>query len=174
MKVRLRRVKVRLRRVQVEPRRMQGEPCRVQVEPRRVQVGLRRMQGEPRQVQGEPGRVKALSRGVLGVLLALVLAGCGSSFPPLPPTGPHLPDEVAVVVPYPPPPARAEIIPKSEQPGAVWIDGEWQWKSRRWAWLPGRWELPRRGAYFAPATTVRRADGTLVWFAGVWQSPVKK
>ncbi len=116
----------------------------------------------------------AAARGApLGLLFAL-LVGCGSSLP-LPPTGPHLPDEPAVVVPYPPPPARVEIIAPPQGPNqVVWVDGEWQWKSRRWAWLPGRWEPARQGGYYAPATTVRRADGSLVWFAGVWHVPGKK
>ncbi|WP_437905787.1 YXWGXW repeat-containing protein [Sorangium sp. So ce327] len=119
--------------------------------------------------------MNAALRRALGIPLAslLVLAGCGGSLP-LPPTGPHLPSETMVVVPYPPPPARVEIISPSERPGDVWIDGEWQWRSRRWAWQQGRWEPVPPGAYFAPATTVRRADGSLVWFAGVWHLPGKK
>ncbi|AUX27328.1 hypothetical protein SOCEGT47_079150 [Sorangium cellulosum] len=119
--------------------------------------------------------MKALLHGALGGSLALaLLGGCGSSLP-LPPTGPHLPSDPAIVVPYPPPPARVEIVEVPEEPGGlVWIDGEWQWRSRRWAWLPGRWEPVPLGAYFAPATTVRRADGSLVWFAGAWHVPAKK
>ncbi|WP_437287758.1 YXWGXW repeat-containing protein [Sorangium sp. So ce406] len=116
--------------------------------------------------------MNALLRRAPGLAL-LLLVGCGSSLP-VPPTGPHLPSEPAVVVPYPPPPARVEIISPPEKPGLVWIDGEWQWRSRRWAWQPGRWEPVPPGAYFAPNATVRRADGSLVWFAGVWHVPGKK
>ena len=92
----------------------------------------------------------------------------------MPPSGPHTADEPAIAVPYPPPPARVEIVPPGGADKAVWIDGEWQWRSRRWVWLPGRWEVPYPGAYYAPATTVRRADGALVWFAGAWHVPDKK
>jgi len=107
--------------------------------------------------------------------LALALPACGHSIP-TPPTGPHSADDPALVVPYPPPPARVEIspVPPAELKGAVWVDGEWQWRGRRWVWLPGRWEVPYPGAYFAPAIAVRRADGDLVWFAGVWHFPEAK
>ena len=105
----------------------------------------------------------------------ILLAGCGASLP-VPRTGPHSPDEPALVVPYPPPPAQVEVIqpPPEGLEKAVWIDGEWQWRSRRWVWLPGRWEVPYPDAYYAPAATVRRADGDLVSFAGVWHFPAKK
>jgi hypothetical protein len=107
--------------------------------------------------------------------LALALSACGGALP-VPPTGPHGPDDLAVIVPYPPPPARVEILQPSppELKNPVWIDGEWQWRGRRWDWLPGRWEEPYPGAYYAPATTVRRADGALVWFAGVWHFPPER
>jgi hypothetical protein len=110
---------------------------------------------------------------LLGALVACLAAGCGSSLP-LPRTGPHLAEDVAVVVPYPPPPARPEVVPPPPADTMVWLDGEWQWRSRRWAWLPGRWEPAYPDAYYAPATTVRRADGALVWFAGAWHQPAKK
>lgn len=104
--------------------------------------------------------------------LLAALAGCGSSLP-VPRTGPHLPDEPMLVVPFPQPPARVEIVPPPPPAleNAVWLDGEWQWRGRRWVWLPGRWEVPYPGAYFAPATTIRRADGELVFFAGTWHFP---
>ena len=115
----------------------------------------------------------ALPPLLLGALLASALGGCSSELP-LPRTGPHLPEDIAVVVPYPPPPARPEVIPPKTADNLVWVDGEWQWRSRRWVWLPGRWEPAYPDAYYAPATTVRRADGTLVWFTGVWHQTGKK
>lgn len=113
--------------------------------------------------------------GVLGLLALAALGACGSPLP-VPLTGPHTPEDVAVVVPYPPPPARVEIVapPPEGLEGAVWIDGEWQWRGRRWTWLAGRWEVPYPGAYYALPTTVRRADGALVWFPGVWHFREKK
>jgi hypothetical protein len=106
--------------------------------------------------------------------IAFVLPACGSSVP-VPKTGPHTHEE-PVIVPYPPPPARVEVIP-SPPPNLkdpVWIDGEWQWRSRRWVWQPGRWELPSPDGYYAPPTTVRLADGTLVYYAGDWKAPRKE
>jgi hypothetical protein len=63
------------------------------------------------------------------------------------------------------------VPPPEDLDNPVWVDGEWQWRGRRWVWLAGRWEVPFQGAYYARATTVRRADGALVWFAGVWHFP---
>lgn len=108
----------------------------------------------------------ALTAAALGVLL---MVGCGEPFP-VPRTGPHLRGD-PVVVPYPPPPAKVEVIddPPPELAGrVVWVDGSWLWTSRRWAWQPGGWQEPIPGAYYARPTTVRRGDGTLVWFAGTW------
>lgn len=113
-----------------------------------------------------------LARGALAGALALGAAGpgCGDSLP-VPRTGPHVSGE-PVVVPYPPPPAKVEIVedppPQLAQVG-VWVDGSWLWTSRRWEWQAGRWQEPIEGAYYARPTTVRRGDGTLVWFPGAWQ-----
>lgn len=116
------------------------------------------------------GLMKALVRIALGLLL--VSPACGGGLP-TPRTGPHSPDDPAVIVPYPPPPAHVEVVPPPPEglEDPVWVDGEWQWRSRRWVWLAGRWEEPYPGAYFAPATTVRRGDGEIVWFGGVWHFP---
>ena len=107
---------------------------------------------------------------ILGIV-ALSLGACKQSTPE-PKLGPHRGDEVPIEVPYPPPPARVEIIPKppGDLKGPVWIDGEWQWRSRRWVWQAGRWEVPLSGGYYAPAATVRLSDGTLVFFKGTWKT----
>jgi len=122
-----------------------------------------------------PALCALFARLVPALLALLVLGACGGGLPG-PPTTPHTADDPAVVVPFPPPPARVEIIPP--QPAtleaAVWLDGEWQWRGSRWVWLPGRWEVPYPGARFAPATVVRRADGALVWFSGVWHFPPER
>jgi hypothetical protein len=106
--------------------------------------------------------------------IAALLSACGASVP-VPKTGPHT-NEEPVLVPYPPPPARVEVIP-SPPPNLkdpVWIDGEWQWKGRRWVWQPGQWELPYADGYYALPTTVRLADGTLVYYPGDWKAPRKE
>jgi hypothetical protein len=86
---------------------------------------------------------------------------------PVPPTGPHVGDE-PVEVPYPPPPARAEVLPPEPRDDALWIDGYWSWTGSDYAWVPGSWQPPRAGYYYAPATTVRRRNGGLLYFEGHW------
>lgn len=107
----------------------------------------------------------------LVVILASSLTACGGSALPTPTIGPHEGDELTVV-PYPPPPARVEIVPeRPRDQRAVWIDGEWTFQAHRWSWQSGRWELPPPSAHYAPGATVRLSDGTLVWFAGTWHTP---
>ena len=79
-------------------------------------------------------------------------------------------------MPYPPPPARVEAIPSppKDMKDPVWVDGEWQWRGRRWVWQPGQWELPYRDGYYAPPATVRLSDGSLVYYAGDWKAASKK
>lgn len=98
----------------------------------------------------------------------VVALACGQ--PKLPaPKYTQQPTAALSEVPYPPPPARAESVPKQPQGGTVWIDGEWLWQTRRWSWKPGRWVSPPAGARFAPWTTVRDRTGTLYMAAGAWR-----
>ncbi|WP_394822018.1 YXWGXW repeat-containing protein [Pendulispora albinea] len=101
-------------------------------------------------------------------LLGLWLFACGSSSLPTPS---YVRQETSALaeVPYPPPPAHAEGIPKQPRPDAVWIDGEWVWDGRRWAWKQGRWVVASPGTKFSPWTSVRGADGTLYFAPGVWK-----
>lgn len=105
-----------------------------------------------------------------GVLIATLVAfalACGSRA--VPPAYTAQPTSALVMVPYPPPPARAEIVPKRPNDAAVWVDGEWVWQTRRWAWRRGRWVVPPAGARFAPWTTVRDGEGNLYVASGVWR-----
>lgn len=115
---------------------------------------------------------RAVMRGAalfLGVTTATMVAlACGSKVDVPQYTG--QPTEALAPVPYPPPPARAENIPDSPSKGAVWIDGEWVWQTRRYAWRKGRWIMPPSGAKFAPWTTVRDKTGNLYIASGVWRS----
>lgn len=114
---------------------------------------------------------RGLWAGAVALALALgaTLSGCGSELP-APVLGPHT-GEQAITVPFPPPPGKVEIVPPRPRipKNAVWIDGEWQWKSQHWVWSPGRWQLPPAGGYWAPPKTERQSDGTLTHFAGVWK-----
>ena len=105
--------------------------------------------------------------GVAACLVVIAALACGGPNLPAPDYTSH-PTSALVEVPYPPPPARAEAIPKRPKTRAVWIDGEWTWQ-RRWAWKPGRWLAPPAGARFAPWTTVRDRTGTLYFSGGAWR-----
>jgi len=108
---------------------------------------------------------------LLGMVLSLVaLVACGSSLP-APRTGPHADDETPMVVPYPPPPGEVEVIPPRPPTlkHPVWVDGEQQWNGRRWAWKEGGWRDEAPDEYFAPSTTKRASDGTLLHNPGVWK-----
>jgi len=107
-------------------------------------------------------------RVVALVLGATLLAMACAPRIPVPPTGPHQ-DDTPVLVPYPPPPARVEAVPPQPAPDAVWIDGHWQWTAGGYAWQGGRWDQPRPGAHYAPATMVRRRNGELFYYVGSWQ-----
>jgi len=115
-----------------------------------------------------------MPRAALAIVGVLALTACDQSIP-TPRLGPHS-NEEPVTVPYPPPPAKVEVIPSPPQElkNPVWIDGEWQWKGRRWVWQAGQWELPAAGGYYAPPTTLRLADGTLLYYPGTWKEPAKK
>lgn len=103
----------------------------------------------------------------LAIGAALASGACASRIP-VPPTGPHQHD-TPVLVPYPPPPARVEVIPDPPEPEALWIDGHWVWTAGGYAWQPGHWDKPRPGAHYAPATMVRRRNGELLYYVGAWQ-----
>jgi hypothetical protein len=96
----------------------------------------------------------------------LVAVACGSTLP-TPPLGDHIGD-TSVVVPFPPPPMRVDVVadPPAGMKHPVWIDGEWTWHATRWVWQAGEWiDLEPRQVYARP-TIVRLSDGNLHWFAG--------
>ena len=110
-------------------------------------------------------------------VLALAFAGCGLRQLPRP-RWVSQPTSALVEVPYPPPAARVEFVPKQPSDRAVWIDGEWTWNGRRWGWRAGRWVIPptdprttplHLAAAFSPWVTVRSGDGTLYVAEGTWR-----
>lgn len=108
-----------------------------------------------------------------GVVLVVALGAvavfaCGAPKLPAPPYVSQ-PTSALAEVPYPPPPARIEAVPRRPKSNAVWIDGEWIWQTRRWAWKPGRWIVPPTGARFAAWTTVRGRTGALYFASGRWR-----
>lgn len=104
-----------------------------------------------------------------GVMLATFVGiACGSKA--VSPAYAEQPTSALVLVPFPPPPARAEVVPKQPNDNAVWLDGEWVWQTRRWAWRKGRWVVPPSGARYAPWTAVRDGVGNLYVASGVWRN----
>jgi hypothetical protein len=118
-------------------------------------------------------RWRSARRWQRGVVFSagLLAMACGSRLP-APPTGPHPAGSTTYLdIPFPPPPARVEIIPAPpREEGAVWVDGEWAWQGKRWGWLPGGWMVPPRGAYFAPWLVYRLDNGRLLFAAGTWHA----
>ncbi|MEZ4293696.1 MAG: hypothetical protein R3B70_01880 [Polyangiaceae bacterium] len=95
-------------------------------------------------------------------------AACGPSVP-VPELATHDGDE-PILVPYPPPVPRVELIPPrpAQPPKTVWIDGQWIWRARVWEWQPGRWEPLYPGATYAPPAIVYLLDRRIAWYAGKW------
>jgi hypothetical protein len=72
-------------------------------------------------------------------------------------------------VPYPPPAALSELVPKAPpDPGAVFIDGGWAWRGRYYVWQRGGWVVPRPGLGFAPWTVRYLPDGRTLFANGHW------
>lgn len=77
------------------------------------------------------------------------------------PTSSHPPGD-AIVVPYPPPPAKVEELPPMPSSDCIWTDGYWEF-SDRWEWQPGEWVVPPPRCQLAPVE-LRRQAGQL-WHA---------
>jgi hypothetical protein len=93
--------------------------------------------------------------------LAATSLGCTPALPTLARGEPDL--SRYVIVPYPPPPARVEIV--HEPPRALaspcWIDGSWIRGSRDWEWTNGRWVACDAGSEYVPSALVRAPSGEL-------------
>jgi hypothetical protein len=112
---------------------------------------------------------EAAVRRLIGFIFLALSWACTGALPAPPQVA--QPAKAFVEVPYPAPPARPEQIPDKPQADAVWIDGEWAWRRRRWGWIYGRWLLPpAEGARFAAAAQKRDRRGTLRWAPGTWYS----
>src|SRR5260221_10881633 len=107
------------------------------------------------------------SRGSAAAIAVALLASCSTWI--VEPEYAENPPTVVIEVPFPPPPARVEFVPKRPARGSVWLDGEWEWTGKRWAWKYGRWVMPPARARYSRWITVRRADGTLLLSPGSWR-----
>jgi hypothetical protein len=101
------------------------------------------------------------------VLLAIFTFGCRSTLPQPRQTAP--PAEAFVEVPYPPPPALSEFVPKApDRPGVVYVDGGWTWRGKYYVWQRGGWVSPKPGLRVTPWTVRYANDGRALFAARRW------
>ena len=99
------------------------------------------------------------------VTLSLALVACGASLQQ--PARAPQPPNAFVIVPYPPPAARVETLPRPPNPAAVWVDGQWSWGGAGWSWTPGAWVEPPPGGRFA--AWALELDGQLRFAPASWR-----
>jgi hypothetical protein len=102
------------------------------------------------------------------VTASALASSCSGTLPQPVRTSP--PAEAYVRVPYPPPPARVETVPKRPDKPSVWIDGQWTWDGLEYRWVSGGWvALPASGVRFSPWDVRIRADGSFEFAAAAWR-----
>ncbi len=94
--------------------------------------------------------------------LALALASIGSAVAPLTASA----EEIVVVAPSAPPPARYEVVP-GPRVGYVWDHGHWGWEHGRYVWVRGHWEAERVGLHWVAGHWAPRGPNW-VWVRGHW------
>ncbi len=75
-------------------------------------------------------------------------------------------------VPYPPPPAKVEVIPLRRRDECLWRDGFWVFKGASWRWTPGAWVIPPLDCTYARSETRWEKNGgttKLLFFPPEWQ-----
>lgn len=115
-------------------------------------------------------RVAALLCGPLA-LYALGSIACRGAKIPGPETGDHSGPNEGMCVPYPPPAAKVEELPPQPNGDSVWVDGEWEWQTRRYTWKPGGWIVPPPRSFYARSKLERMPNGALAFFPGHWHAP---
>ena len=106
-------------------------------------------------------------RALFASAAVLCSVACGGSLPRPVQSAP--PDDAFVEVPYPPPPALSELIPRQpREPGAVFLDGGWAWRGSYYVWQRGGWVVPPAGARATPWTLRYAADGRAFFAEGGW------
>ncbi len=77
-------------------------------------------------------------RGVIGVVLIGVLAGCATPRP-------ARSERIERPITDAPPAEFQEQPPEPPSPDAYWISGHWRWEGPGYVWYTGHWERPRVG-----------------------------
>ena len=101
----------------------------------------------------------------LAVCAASVVA-CSSALPM--PRQARQPRSQYFPVPYPPPAAFAETVPRRPDREALWIDGHWAWRGGRFVWQRGGWVRVPPGARYAQWRSRYSSDGTLLFAEEAW------
>lgn len=118
----------------------------------------------------ERSRPRRLVAAALCAALSLaLLPACTGWRVPKPPLG-KVPEDAMIEVPYPPPPARIEVVPEKKSDDDVWIDGQWDWDGKDWQWADGTWMAPPPNAFFTPWKAERRSDGRLYFAPAAWRT----
>lgn len=114
--------------------------------------------------------VRPFSRALASAVsfgLPLLPIGCATSLP-----GPRLTrhtQDSYVDVPYTPPAALAETVPEIARPaGAVWVDGDWNFRGKSYVWRRGGWFLPRDGVTYARSEVIYLDDGRVQYAPATW------
>lgn len=79
--------------------------------------------------------------------------GCSSALA-RPTLGEHPSSETRIIVASKPEPVQVDQVGARPSSTAVWIDGQWEWRTRRWVWVAGNWQEPVADSYYAPAQLV--------------------
>jgi len=81
--------------------------------------------------------------------------GCSSALP-RPKTADHPNTETRIIVASKPTePVQVDLVGTRPSATAVWIDGQWEWRGRRWVWIAGNWQEPPSNSYYAPSILVQ-------------------
>lgn len=87
---------------------------------------------------------------------------------PTPESATH-PADAFIDVPYPPPAALAEVVPRApDGVGAVWVDGDWNYRGKSYLWRRGGWFSVRSGMRYAPSVIRYETDGRVLFAASAW------
>jgi hypothetical protein len=65
-----------------------------------------------------------------------------------------------------PPPARVVVV--EDNPGYVWVDGQWVWVNGQWAWNDGYW-MPERTGYVYVNGYWQSHGRSRTWVAPYWR-----
>lgn len=102
----------------------------------------------------------------LALLLLISSSACGGSLPH--PEATEHPPIAYAEVPYPPPAALAEVVPKRPAGDVVWLDGDWTFRSTGYAWVRGGWVTPPVNARYAASRVIYTGDGRILFAPAGW------